>query len=346
MVRFVDVGNLTRWLAHVGVQTAITGLVERLESDFRRWPAFEKTPRLASHSPLGVIELMPTSDGVTYAFKFVNGHPANPAAGLQTVTAFGVLADVATGYPTFLAEMTLLTALRTAATSAMATRALARPDSGTAALIGTGAQSEFQALALHATVGVDRFRIWDTDPGALEKFVRNVAPYDVEVVVATSAADAVDGADIITTCTADKARAIVLPDAAVGAGVHVNALGGDCPGKTELDAATLQRAGVFVELAEQTRIEGELQLLGADFPVTELWEVLDGRAPGRRSAEQITIFDSVGFAVEDFSALCHLRDAVDGTPFFDHVFLVAAPSDPKDLFGLIAARPSLTRAGG
>lgn len=100
-------------------------LAAEIEADFRRWPLFDKTPRVASHSDVGVIELMPTSDGETYGFKYVNGHPSNMKKGLQTVTAFGLLADVATGYPLMLSEMTILTALRTAATSAMAAKWLA-----------------------------------------------------------------------------------------------------------------------------------------------------------------------------------------------------------------------------
>jgi len=337
MVRFVGVGDMARWTAQHGVEDAIAGMVEYLEADFRRWHDFERAPRLASHSPRGVIELMPTSDGESYAFKYVNGHPSNPADGLLTVTAFGVLADVATGYPTFAAEMTLLTALRTGATSAMAAKALARPDSRTMALIGTGTQAEFQALAFRGALGIDRLRIWDTDPAAMEKLVRNVAPLGFEVTVAASAAEAAAGADVITTCTADKAQATVLADGWVASGVHVNAIGGDCPGKTELDPDILRRAGVFVELAEQTRIEGEIQRLTPDFPVVELWEVLSGVAPGRTSREQVTVFDSVGFALEDFSALRYVRDAVDGTPFYDELDLVAAPADPKDLFAVVSA---------
>jgi ornithine cyclodeaminase len=100
-------------------------LADRIEADFRRWESFDKTPRLASHSRAGVIELMPTSDGLAYSFKYVNGHPINAFGGLQTVAAFGLLAEVSTGYPVLLTEMTLLTALRTAATSAMAARHLA-----------------------------------------------------------------------------------------------------------------------------------------------------------------------------------------------------------------------------
>jgi ornithine cyclodeaminase len=336
MVRFVNVRNITRWAAERGVENVISGMIEYLEHDFRRWPVFDKSPRVASHSPLGVIELMPTSDGETFGFKYVNGHPSNPGNGFQTVTAFGVLADVDNGYPTFWSEMTILTALRTAATSAMVAKALARPDSRTMALIGTGTQSEFQALGFRTALGIDRLRIWDTDAAAMDKFVRNIAPLGFEIVIATSAQDAVSGADIITTCTADKTNATVLSSAMVGPGVHINAIGGDCPGKTELDAELLVRGDVFVEYPEQTRIEGEIQQVAADFPVTELWQVLTGRAAGRTSDEQITIFDSVGFAIEDFSALRYLRDAVEGTEYYEEVDLIAEPADPKNLFGLVS----------
>ena len=335
MTRFVDVSNMVRWAAAAGPERIIAGMVGYLEDDFRRWPAFDKSPRVASHTPFGVIELMPTSDYETYGFKYVNGHPSNPARGFQTVTAFGVLADVHNGYPTFLAEMTLLTAFRTAATSAMAAKYLAPRDARTMALIGSGSQAEFQALGMRGALGIDRLRIWDTDPLAMDKAVRNLRPLGFDVTVADSAADAVAGADVITTCTADKTFATVLRDADVRPGVHLNAIGGDCPGKTELEATILHRADVFVEFTPQTRIEGEIQHQAADFPVTELWEVVAGRRPGRSSAEQITLFDSVGFAIEDFSALRYVRDTVDGSDFFDTIELVAAPEDPKDLFGLV-----------
>lgn len=337
MTRFVDVGNMVRWIRHQGHSNIMAGMVEYLEHDFRRWETFDKTPRVASHTPYGVIELMPTSDMETYGFKYVNGHPSNPARGFQTVTAFGVLADVHNGYPTFLTEMTVLTALRTAATSAMVAKALARKDSATMALIGAGSQAEFQSIAIRGTTGVNTLRVWDIDPAAMEKFVRNLESLGFTITVAESAADAVRGADIVTVCTADKTNATVLTHDMVEPGMHLNAIGGDCPGKTELDASILDDATVFVEYPEQTRIEGEIQNKPADFPVTEFWKVLTGKAPGRTSAEQITIFDSVGFAIEDFSALRYVRDAVDGTDFFDDIDLVANPDNPKDLFGFVGA---------
>ena len=131
-----------------GTAAFIEALAGEIEADYRRWNEFDKSPRHAAHSAVGVIELMPITDGRLYSFKYVNGHPKNTAEGLLTVTAFGVLAEVATGYPILLSELTLTTALRTAAMSALAARRMARRDSRVMALIGNGAQSEFQAIAL------------------------------------------------------------------------------------------------------------------------------------------------------------------------------------------------------
>lgn len=337
MVRFIDVAHMRDWVSTVGVAEIIRGMAGYVEDDFRRWDQFEKAPRVASHSQVGVIELMPTCDGRNYAFKYVNGHPGNPSRGLQTVTAFGVLSDVDSGYPVMWSEMTVLTALRTATISAVAARVLARPESTTMALIGTGSQAEFQSIAFRELLGITSLRIWDTDPGALDKFERNAAGLGFDIYRANSASDAAHGADIITTCTADKALATVLTDDMVAPGVHVNAIGGDCPGKTELDAAILHRASIFIEFEEQTRIEGDIQQLDPAHPVTELHLVLNGEAPGRTSASEITVWDAVGFAIEDFSALRYVNDATKGTRFCTDVDLVADPSDPKDLFALVNA---------
>jgi ornithine cyclodeaminase len=337
MTDFMGVRDMVRWLAATGVEQAIAGIAGYVEADFRRWQTFDLTPRVAHHTSVGVIELMPVSDGETYAVKYVNGHPSNPARGLLTVTAFGVLADVSTGYPVFLAEMTLLTALRTAATSAVAAAALARPDCRRLALIGAGSQAEFQALAMRGASGIEDIAVWDTDPVASAKVRRNLEPLGFDVTLAASGREAVRGADVVTTCTADKALATVLPAAWVEPGMHINALGGDCPGKTELDPAILRDAAVFVEFGAQTRIEGEIQNLEPEFPVTELWEVLTGRRAGRTTADQVTVFDSVGCAVEDLSALRYVRDAVRGTPWVEEIDLVPGLDDPKDLFGMVTA---------
>ncbi|WP_299702773.1 ornithine cyclodeaminase [uncultured Tateyamaria sp.] len=340
LVPFVSVDHMMQLIHHVGVQDMLRGLAGYIEDDFKRWERFDKTPRIASHSAEGVIELMPTSDGETYGFKYVNGHPKNTAEGLQTVTAFGLLADVDTGYPVLLTEMTMLTALRTAATSAMVARALAPKGAKTMAMIGNGAQSEFQSMAMQAIAGISEVRLYDIDPAATAKCAANLAGSGLKVTACTTAEDAIQGAQILTTCTADKAYATILTDNMVGAGVHINAIGGDCPGKTEIAPAILKRGDIFVEYPPQTRIEGDIQQLADDHPVTEIWQVLAGQAQGRTSDKQITIFDSVGFAIEDFSALRFVRDQIEDTAFFHPLDLLADPDDPRDLFGM------LTRAKG
>jgi ornithine cyclodeaminase len=335
LVPFVSVDHMMKLIHHIGLEPMLRGLADYIEADFKRWELFDKSPRVASHSAEGVIELMPTSDGEVYGFKYVNGHPSNTAEGLQTVTAFGLLADVATGYPVLLSEMTILTALRTAATSAMVARHLAPENADTMAMIGNGAQSEFQSLAMKAICGVQNIRLYDIDAQATAKCAANLADHGLNVVTCTSPEDAIQGAQILTTCTADKQYATILTDNMVGAGVHINAIGGDCPGKTELAPAILHRSDIFVEFPPQTRVEGEIQQLSPDHEITELWQVITGAAAGRTSQSQITLFDSVGFAIEDFSALRYLRDQLGETGLFYDLDLLADPDDPRDLFGMV-----------
>jgi ornithine cyclodeaminase len=346
MVDFIGIERIQQLVQRRGAARFIEELAGEIEADFLRWDAFDKSPRHAAHSSVGVIELMPASDGRLYAFKYVNGHPQNTAVGLLTVTAFGVLSDVQTGYPLLLSELTLTTALRTAATSALAARRMARRGSRVMALIGNGAQSEFQTIAFHHMLGIREVRLYDTDAGATAKLERNLARLRLPGLVVrrcTSSAAAAAGADIVTTATADKRNATIIGPELVVPGMHLNAVGGDCPGKTELHPEILRRgdARIVVEFEPQSRIEGEIQQLDAAFPVTELAEVLAGRAPGRTSDREVTIFDSVGFALEDFSSLRYLlrvHHEERGTQ--TQIDLLPDLDDPKDLFALLTPSPT------
>jgi ornithine cyclodeaminase len=322
-----------------GLQHCIAGIADHIRADFLRWPDFDKTARVAHHSAHGVIELMPISDSATYSFKYVNGHPQNTTIGLSTVMAFGVLADVATGAPVLLSELTLTTALRTAATSALAAQTLARPGSRVMALIGNGAQSEFQAIAFQHLVGIDTLRLFDIDPQATAKLVANLSGSGLKLQVCASIAEAVQGADIVTTVTADKACATIVTADMLAPGMHINAVGGDCPGKTELAAGVLQAAKVFVEFTPQTRIEGDIQQMPADFAVTELWEVLNGTRTGRDHGDQITVFDSVGFALEDFSALRFMHTEALAWGLGERLNLIPQMADPKNLYATLLESP-------
>ena len=345
MVDFIGIERVRELVGRLGAARFIEELAGEIETDYLRWREFDKSPRHATHSSVGVIELMPASDGQLYAFKYVNGHPKNTSVGLLTVTAFGVLSDVVTGYPLLLSELTLTTALRTAATSALAARRMARADSRVMALIGNGSQSEFQAIAFHHMLGIRELRLFDTDSAATDKLERNLAALrlsGLRVMRCASTAAAVQGADIVTTVTADKRNAVILAPQMIVAGMHLNAVGGDCPGKTELHPDILRRSDVrvVVEFEPQSRIEGEIQQMESDFPVAELTDVLAGRRPGRVSEREVTIFDSVGFALEDFSSLRYLRRIhQESRGLQQQVDLVPDLENPKDLFGLLAPKP-------
>jgi ornithine cyclodeaminase len=319
MLNYIGTRELQAFLARQPLAQVLQALTGYIEADFRRWAQFEKTARLAHHCAAGVIELMPIADGRQYSF---------------------MLADVATGYPRLLSELTLTTALRTAATSLLAARAMARPDCRSMALIGNGAQSEFQAIAFHCLLGIRELRVFDIDAAATDKLCANLRGYrDLRIVRASSIAAAVHGADIVTTVTADKRNAVIITPAMLEPGMHFNAVGGDCPGKTELHRAILEQARVVVEFAPQSRIEGEVQQLPADFGVTELWQVLTGAAPGRGDAAEVTVFDSVGFALEDFAALRYLDEQVS-PGFARQIDLIPQLRDPKNLYAV--ALPGLS----
>lgn len=336
MTRYIDVQDLAHLVNRKGLPTCLAEMAEYIHQDYLRWHDFEKCARLANHSPDGVIELMPVSDANLYAFKYVNGHPKNTHNGLLTVMAFGALGDVDTGAPVLLSEMTLTTAIRTAATSALAARYLARPGSKRMALVGNGSQSEFQAIAFHTLLGIEEIRLFDIDRKASEKLAGNLVGYpQLKLTIAGSVAEAVRGADIVTTVTADKAYATILTPELIEPGMHLNAVGGDCPGKTELHRDIVERARVIVEYEPQSRIEGEIQQMPADSPTTEFWQVVEGSAAGRENAGQVTLFDSVGFALEDYSALRYVLDVARTLDIGHDIALVPELENPKDLFALL-----------
>jgi len=338
MINIISVDDLTKLIHKHTFDKFLLDLIATLKQDFIRWEEFDKIPRPAFHVPGGVIELMPIADKELFSYKYVNGHPNNPLQNKQTIVATGQLSKISDGHPLFLSEMTVLTALRTAATSALATDLLARKDATTLALIGTGAQSDFQALGTRLVRKIKTIRFHDTDPLAMQRFEKNMRNYGFELIPCSNNEEAVSHADIVTVCTACKQHVNVIMDSWIKPGVHINGLGGDCPGKTELQTQLLQRAKVVVEFFEQSFIEGEIQhfseATAKKIVHAELWELLDGKKPGRSTNDEITIFDSVGFALEDFSVLKltyklaqkhHIGQPMNMTPDLQ---------DPKDLFSV------------
>ena len=145
----------------------------------------------------------------------------------------------------------------------------------------------------------------------------------------------------MTTVTADKAYATIITPEMIEPGMHLNAVGGDCPGKTELHEDILRMGKVFVEFEPQSRIEGDVQQMPADFPVTELWEVFQNLKSGRDSNTQVTVFDSVGFALEDFSMLNYLYQLSSQYKLGGDIDLIPEFDNPKNLFDFIRHPQSL-----
>lgn len=338
-MKIIGVQELSLLIQNHGISQFLDDLIKALRIDFSRWGDFDKSARYASYVPGGVVELMPIRDQEYFSYKYVNGHPQNPLLGLQTVVALGQLAEVKTGYPLMISEMTLLTALRTAATAALASDLMSRGDSKVLAIIGTGSQSEFQVLAQNCVRSIQEVRYFDLDPEAMEKFKNNLQGLPLKQVPCSSVEEVVLGADIIVTCTAKKGHFIVLPDDFVKPGMHVNALGGDCPGKTELSIETLLRSQIVVEYLPQTKVEGEIQQLSPDIiekaVMGEIWEFAAKKKQGRSSHQDITLFDCVGFALEDFSVLRLVYELSNRYGIGQEIDLIPDIQDPKNLFALL-----------
>ena len=338
-MKLIDIDTLCQMISRIGLNNFYLQLIQTLENDFSRWHTFYKSPRHATHYSHGVIELMPCSNDEFYSFKYVNGHPDNTRDNKLCVVAMGLLSEVASGYPLMISEMTLLTALRTAATAALAARYLARKDSQLLAIIGTGAQAEFQAHAFMAQFPIQQISYFDIDPLAMDKFEKNMRPalakHSDALLRCDTIAAAVRAADIIVTATAAKKRLELFTAEQIKPGTHIHAMGGDCPGKTEFSPAILKHCKVVVEYTPQSRAEGEIQQGEEALIDAELWEIITGKKPGRENNSEITFFDSVGFALEDFSILKLVYQLAQEMKLGKDINLIPNLDNAKNLFSLI-----------
>ncbi|HSW96352.1 MAG TPA: ornithine cyclodeaminase [Candidatus Saccharimonadales bacterium] len=338
-MKIISVESLTELIKRHGFSNFMIDLIEALKRDFNNWERFTKMPRPAMHVPGGVIELMPICDNERYyTFKYVNCHPKNPIIGQQTVVATGQLSRIDTGYPLMYSEMTILTALRTAAVTVLATDFMARKNADTVAIIGTGSQSEFQIKGLLLIRNIREVRYFDIDLKAMDKFEYNMKNALFKLTRCNSAEEAVQGADIITVCTACKDHVDVIKNQWITPGIHINGLGGDCPGKTELELNILPRSKIVVEYFEQSFIEGEIQRLNKEeankFVYAELHELINGSKKGRENDKEITLFDSVGIALEDYSALRLTYELAKKYNIGDEYNMTPIIQDPKDLISV------------
>jgi ornithine cyclodeaminase len=335
-VLFLDVSNIIKIIKIIGIENIFTEVKNEIKKDYMNWDNFQKSSRTVNDIKEGVIELMPISNNERYSFKYVNGHPKNINYNLPTIMGFGMLSDMKTGIPLLLSEMTLLTAIRTASTSVLLAELLGRKNSKTMAVIGNGCQSEFQILAFYYVLGINNFKLYDIDINATNKLINNLSKYkDINCIICNSVKEAVKNSDIITTITADKKNSIIIDELMIDNGQHYNAVGGDCHGKTELSSKILEKAIVVVEYEKQTRIEGEIQQMDMTFPVIELKDLLNNPLLGRNTDKDITVFDSVGFALEDYSILNYIYKIAIDYNIGEFIDIIPKFNDPKNLFELI-----------
>jgi ornithine cyclodeaminase/alanine dehydrogenase-like protein (mu-crystallin family) len=260
---------------------------------------------------IGLMGLMPAyvaGDRAVYGLKAVCVFPSNTALGKDAHQGSVMLFSAATGELMALMNASAITAIRTAAASAVATRLLARVDASDLAILGVGVQACSHLAAMACVRSIRRVRVASRDPARAQAFVAEMAPrYDFPIGAAASVEQAVRGADLIVTATT-AAEPIVRREW-VAAGAHINAVGSSIPTTRELDTATLAAASLFVDRRESTLNEAGDYLfaaregaIGPDHIRAEIGELLIGAHPGRTSPDEITLFKSLGLAVEDLAA--------------------------------------------
>ncbi len=279
----------------------LPGVIRGVEQAFCDWALGRATmpPKAYITVGCGDFRAMPASIPGVAGVKWVNVHPDNPARGLPTVMAVWVHSDPETGYPLAVMDATEITASRTAAAAAIASRHLARPDSHVLGIIGAGRQAYTQVEAHAHLFRLSEVRVYDRSGAAAGRLARAFPALNPRVVSLEEAA----AADIV--CTLTPSRRPFLKREMVGPGTHINAVGADAEGKQELEPALLNGAMVVVDDIRQATAAGEINvpvsrgLFSPESVYGTLGEIVAGLKPGRQDPQIITIFDSTGVAIQD-----------------------------------------------
>jgi ornithine cyclodeaminase/alanine dehydrogenase-like protein (mu-crystallin family) len=265
---------------------------------------------------VGGLGLMPAAllpDRVV-GLKAITFFPGNEGSELDTHQGAVLLFEAERGRLLAVIDATSITAIRTAAVSGVATRALAREDAGDLAILGSGVQARTHLEAMRIVRRIRRVRVASKDPGRAEAFARRESgKHEIEIEPFASAKEAVEGADLI--CTTTSSREPVLKGEWISPGAHINAVGSSVPFARELDTAAVVRSRLYVDRRESTLNEaGDFLIpknegaIGDGHIAGEVGEVLIGKAGGRRSSDEVTLFKSLGLAVEDVASARHIYE--------------------------------------
>ena len=286
----------------------------------------------------GLIEWMPAMQrGRKTTMKMVTYYPTNPAVHrLPTILSSMLVFDTLTGHLDGIMDSTFLTALRTGAASAVASRVLARSDSSTLGLIGCGAQSVAQLHALSRVFRLRKILIYDVDHTVLDSFSRRIRYLhlnNLEITTATPE-QIVAQSDILCTCTSiNIGEGPIFQDISTKKHIHINAVGSDFPGKTELPRSLLARSLVCPDFQAQAIAEGECQQLGEDEIGANLTRLLLRPDMFEAYRDKSTVFDSTGWALEDHVACEMLIGHADRLEIGEKIELECISADPKDPYG-------------
>jgi len=276
-------------------------VINVVEEAFTVWGQGKGNMPAKSYLPVehGDFRAMPAALPGCVSMKWVNAHPQNSSHNLPTVMAIVIYNDPETGYPLAVMDGTRITAYRTGATAAIASKYLARRDSRTLGIVGAGCQAYTQILAHAEVFGLEQINVFDISKVAMGRLIRSLPEFSVRECpleeVATS--------DII--CTLTPSRSPVIKKEWIVAGTHINAVGADAEGKEELDPSILREAMVVIDDPRQASTGGEINvpirkgLFTIDEVYATLAEVVVGKKQGRTDSKIITIFDSTGIAIED-----------------------------------------------
>jgi alanine dehydrogenase len=278
-------------------------VIKVVEQAFKDWALGRASmpPKAYLVLEQGDFRAMPGAIPGAAGMKWVNVHPQNPSLGLPTVMAIIIYNDPETGYPLAVMDATDITAYRTGAAAAIASKYLARKDSQTLGIVGAGRQSYTQLMAHGEIFDLRQVKVFDKRATAVETFIKSFPAYSVK---ACSLEETVDS-DIV--CTVTPAREPFLKSEWVRPGTHINAIGADAEGKEELEPSLLKKAVVVVDDVRQAAVAGEINvpvsrgLYKAEEVYASLGEVIAGKKRGRKGEKAITIFDSTGLAIEDIA---------------------------------------------
>ncbi len=327
--------DLISLIERVDLENFMKKLLTELEIGFKTF-ANDKIKVPARHEFFfkdGSVESMPAASKDYFGVKIVNTHPLNSQKyNIPSIIACGILVDGKNGFPLMITESTILTAIRTAIASAIATKYLSRKDSEEVGIIGTGVQAMHQIHALSLVRNVDVVYAYDINDITLSNFLSTCKKVGFNSEKKESK-KLCQRSDIIITATCkEKFTQPVVYDKWVDYGTHINAVGGDSPGKFELEKSLILRSKLVVDFIDQAIVEGEAQQISEDKIYAHLGEIVSGKKKGRENAKEITIFDSTGFAMEDLITYQFVFDLAKKHGIGEEIDLIAKPKNPKNLY--------------